>query len=48
LSGNAVAADSAFVGSRPGLTDKIHFEVQRSEDGVKWATTMSGDEARAK
>lgn len=28
--------------------DKIHFEVQRSEDGVKWATTMSGDEARAK
>ena len=29
-------------------TDKIHFEVQRSEDGFKWATTMSGDEARAK
>jgi hypothetical protein len=28
--------------------DKIHFEVQRSEDGVKWTTTMSGDEARAK
>lgn len=28
--------------------DKIHFEVQRSEDGSKWATTMSGDEARAK
>jgi hypothetical protein len=28
--------------------DKIHFEVQRSEDGVKWATTRSGDEARAK
>jgi hypothetical protein len=28
--------------------DKIHFEVQRSEDGVKWETTMSGDETRAK
>ncbi len=28
--------------------DKIHFEVQRSDDGVKWTTTMSGDEARAK
>jgi len=28
--------------------DKIHFEVQKSDDGVKWATTMSGDEARAK
>jgi hypothetical protein len=29
-------------------SDKIHFEVQRSEDGAKWATTMSGDEARVK
>ena len=29
-------------------TDKIHFEVQRSEDRVKWVTTMSGDEVRAK
>lgn len=29
-------------------TGKIHFEVQQSEDGVKWTTTMSGDEARAK
>ena len=29
-------------------TDKIHFEVQRSDDGTKWTTTMSGDEARAK
>jgi hypothetical protein len=28
--------------------DKIHFEVQRSEDGAKWTTTMSGDEARVK
>jgi hypothetical protein len=28
--------------------DKIHFEVQRSEDGAKWVTTMSGDETRAK
>ena len=28
--------------------DKIHFEVQRSDDGAKWTTTMSGDEARAK
>jgi hypothetical protein len=28
--------------------DKIHFEVQRSDDGVKWTTTMSGDEARVK
>jgi hypothetical protein len=28
--------------------DKIHFEVQRSEDGAKWATTMSGDEAWVK
>jgi hypothetical protein len=27
--------------------DKAHFEVQRSEDGIKWATTTSGDEARA-
>jgi len=29
-------------------SDKIHFEVQRSEDGVNWTTSMSGDEARAK
>ena len=28
--------------------DKIHFEVQRSEDGTNWETKMSGDEARAK
>ena len=28
--------------------DKIHFEVQKSDDGLKWTTTMSGDEARAK
>jgi hypothetical protein len=28
--------------------DKIHFEVQRSEDGTNWTTTMHGDEARAK
>jgi hypothetical protein len=28
--------------------DKIHFEVQKSDDGIKWTTTMSGDEARAK
>jgi len=34
---------NAFTGS-----DKIHFEVQRSDDGVKWTTTMSGDEVRAK
>ncbi len=26
--------------------DKIHFEIQRSEDGAKWDTTMSGNEAR--
>ncbi len=26
--------------------DKIHFEVQSSDDGVKWTTGMSGDEAR--
>jgi hypothetical protein len=29
-------------------SDKIHFEVQRSEDEVNWTTTMSGDEARVK
>ena len=29
-------------------SDKIHFEVQRSEDGAKWETTMSGNEVRAK
>jgi len=28
--------------------DRIHFEVQRSEDGATWVTKMSGDEARAK
>ncbi len=28
--------------------DKIHFAVQRSEDGAAWTTNMSGDEARAK
>lgn len=28
--------------------DKIHFEIQRSEDGTKWGTTMSGNEARVK
>jgi hypothetical protein len=27
--------------------DKIHFEVQRSGDGVEWSTTTSGDEIRA-
>ena len=29
-------------------TDRIHFEVQRSDDGANWTTKMSGDEARAK
>ena len=29
-------------------SDKIHFEVQRSDDGSKWDTTLSGDEARVK
>lgn len=29
-------------------TDKIHFEVQRSDDGVKWTTSKAGDEVRAK
>jgi len=28
--------------------DRIHFEVQRSDDGVNWATKTSGDEARRK
>jgi hypothetical protein len=28
--------------------DKIHFEVQASDDGVKWTTNMSGDETRVK
>jgi hypothetical protein len=28
--------------------DKIHFEAQRSDDGVNWTTNLSGDEARAK
>jgi hypothetical protein len=27
-------------------SNKIHFEVQRSDDGSKWDTTLSGDEAR--
>ena len=29
-------------------TDKIHFEVQNSEDGTTWKTQMSGDEERKK
>jgi len=29
-------------------SDKIHFEVQRSEDGAKWDTTLSGNETRVK
>ena len=29
-------------------TDKIHFEVQNSEDGTTWKTQMSGDEERRK
>ncbi len=29
-------------------SDKIHFEVQRSEDGTNWTTKMSGDEVRTK
>jgi len=29
-------------------SDKIHFEVQQSEDGTNWTTKMSGDEVRAK
>jgi hypothetical protein len=29
-------------------SDKIHFEVQRSDDGVNWTATMAGDEVRAK
>jgi hypothetical protein len=28
--------------------DKIHFEVQASDDGVKWTTNMSGYETRVK
>ena len=28
--------------------DKIHFEVQNSEDGTTWKTQMSGDEQRKK
>ena len=28
--------------------DKIHFEIQKSEDGKTWTTTMSGDEVRVK
>lgn len=27
-------------------SDRIHFEVQRSDDGKKWETTMSGNEVR--
>ena len=27
-------------------TDKIHFEIQSSEDGTTWKTTMAGDEVR--
>ena len=34
---------NVFAGS-----DKIHFEIQSSEDGVEWATGMSGDETRVK
>lgn len=26
--------------------DKIHFEVQNSEEGTTWKTTMAGDEQR--
>jgi hypothetical protein len=29
-------------------TDKIHFEVQNSEDGVVWKTQAAGDEERKK
>ena len=29
-------------------TDKIHFEIQRSDDGSAWKTQNSGDEQRAK
>lgn len=29
-------------------TDRIHFELQNSEDGTAWKTQMSGDEARKK
>lgn len=29
-------------------TDRIHFEVQNSEDGTSWKTQMSGDEERKK
>lgn len=29
-------------------SDKIHFEVQSSDDAVKWTTGMSGDEVRMK
>lgn len=28
--------------------DKIHFDVERSGDGVKWTSNLSGDEVRAK
>lgn len=28
--------------------DRIHFEVQRSDDGASWVTQMSGDETRGK
>jgi hypothetical protein len=29
-------------------TDKIHFEIQSSEDGATWKTQQSGDEQRVK
>ena len=29
-------------------TDKIHFEIQNSDDGTTWKTQKSGDERRAK
>jgi len=29
-------------------TDKIHFEIQRSEDGSTWKTQQSGEEQRVK
>jgi hypothetical protein len=28
--------------------DKTHFDVQASDDGIKWTTNMSGDETRVK
>jgi len=29
-------------------TDKIHFEIQRSDDGASWKTVRAGDELRVK